>query len=138
MATIELARAIGCKCVIGGVSTDDKMKYPYNVGANVVFTYGKTKDSYKKFKNQVLQYCKTKFQQSGVDIIIDMVNGQLFENALVSCCKPMGKIILVGFTAGQSFIKPGLVLVKELQIVGSLWGRYALIENPKPWLSGPG
>lgn len=133
MATIELAKAIGCKCIIAGVSSEDKMKYPYSVGADVVFTYGRTKQTYKNFKQHVLQYCKTTLgNPNGVDIIIDMVNGQLFENALVGCIKPMGKICLVGFTAGQQqLIKPGIILVKEIQIIGSLWGRYALIDNPK-------
>ena len=132
MACIELAKAMGCKCVIAGVSTQDKVKFPYSVGADVVFTYGRSKETYQKFKQDVLQCCKTKLdRRDGVDIVIDMVNGPLFEFALMGCVKPTtGKIVLVGFASGtQQLIKPGLVLVKEISVVGSLWGRYA--TNPK-------
>ena len=129
MACIELAKAMGAT-VIAGVSTAEKAVWPPQVGADATLVYGKTKASFRQFKQQVLDVARTLGHPIGVDLVVDMVQGNLFHAALTSVVRPLGTIALVGFAAGQQPIRPGVLLVKELKIIGSLWGRWAM-EHPE-------
>lgn len=119
MATIELAKAMGC-IVVAGVGSPAKSSGPESVGADAVFCYGRTKPTRRAFRKQVTTFCRQQ-KQKGVDLVVDVVMGDLFQDALVGCLKPLGTIALVGFAAGQRLIKPGILLVKEARVAGSIW-----------------
>jgi NADPH2:quinone reductase len=129
MASIELAKAMGAQ-VIAGVSTPEKMEAPKSVGADRVLCYGRDRDSYTAFKNEVKRVSAELGHPKGVDLVIDVVQGELFEPGCISTVRSLGKIAMVGFTGGQKPIRPGMLLIKQAQAIGSLWGPWAA-EHPE-------
>lgn len=90
MATVELAKAMGCH-VIACVSSESKAEFPRQAGADRVLVYGRTKESYKRFKVDAKQAAKELGHSQGATLVVDVVNGELFDALSTSLTAPRSR-----------------------------------------------
>jgi NADPH2:quinone reductase len=62
----------------------------------------------------------------GVDLVVDPVGGDRFTDSL-RCLRPEGRLLVIGFTAGEiPTVKVNRLLLNNIDVVGVGWGAYAL------------
>lgn len=116
---IEIAKAMGAR-VIAAASTDEKLAFCKEVGADDVINYS----------DQPLKETVRKLTDGqGVDVVYDPVGGDLAEQALRSAGW-QGRHLVIGFASGEIPKFPAnLTLLKEASIKGVFWGQWAAL-NP--------
>jgi NADPH2:quinone reductase len=117
-AAIQLARALDAR-VIAVVSSADKVETARAAGAHdVVLADG------------FLSAARELTGGRGVDVVVDPVGGDRFTDSLRSLA-PEGRLLVVGFTAGQiPEVKVNRLLLGNLSVVGVGWGAF--------WMPDPG
>jgi NADPH2:quinone reductase len=126
IAAMQLAKQKDCK-VIAGLTTPSKESIARDNGADhiVDLSVGNLKDS---IRDQV--HAVTDGQ--GVDVVIEVVGGEVFSGAL-RCLKFRGRIIVVGFTSGViANMKTNYVLLKNISVIGVDRGQYR--DNEVDWM----
>ena len=64
----------------------------------------------------------------GADVVFDPVGGSVFAQSM-RCIAWEGRLLVIGFAAGRiPEVPAGLVLVKNISMVGVYWGAYRLHE----------
>jgi NADPH:quinone reductase len=117
-AAIQLARALGAR-VIAVVSSQQKARTAQLAGADEVVLAA-------DFRNEVGAITRG----AGVDIVVDPVGGDRFTDSL-RCLAPEGRLLVIGFTAGDiPTVKVNRLLLNNISVVGVGWGAF--------WLSNPG
>lgn len=114
-ASVQLAKALGAR-VIAVVSSDDKAAVARDAGADDVVPADGFKDAVKELTG-------------GVDIVVDPVGGDRFTDSL-RCLRPEGRLLVIGFTAGEiPTVKVNRLLLNNVSVVGVGWGAF--------WLTRP-
>jgi NADPH2:quinone reductase len=111
-AAIQLARAMDAR-VIAVVSSDDKIETARAAGAHhIVLADG------------FLAAAKELTDGRGVDVVVDPVGGDRFTDSLRSLA-PEGRLLVIGFTAGQiPEVKVNRLLLGNISVVGVGWGAF--------------
>ena len=116
LAMVQFGSARGMR-IIGGVTSDEKASLVRDNGAVATVNLS-TEDLRDSLRSEV--YALTGGR--GVDLVIDMVGGDVFDAAL-RAIRPGGRIAIVGFASGRiPVIKANYLLVKRLTAIGSPLG----------------
>lgn len=118
-ATLQVARALGARTV-AVVSTPEKGEVARAAGADeVVLLDG--------FRAAVTGLTGGR----GVDVVVDVVGGEAFTDSL-RCLAPLGRLLVVGFAAGQGIpeVKVNRLLLNNIDVRGVGWGAYLAVAGP--------
>ena len=111
-ASIQVAKAFGAGKVVAVTSTSEKGEVATAAGADEVVLADGFKDAVKA--------------TGGVDIVVDPVGGDRFTDSL-RCLKEDGRLLVIGFTAGEiPTVQVNRLLLNNVSVVGVGWGAYVL------------
>jgi NADPH2:quinone reductase len=110
-ACVQLAAALGAH-VVAVVSTDAKAAVAQAAGAHDTVLVAGFRDAVRAL--------------GAVDVVVDPVGGDRFTDSL-RCLAPEGRLLVIGFTAGDiPTVKVNRLLLGNIDVVGVGWGGYAL------------
>lgn len=119
LQTVQLARLDGAH-VIAVTSSESKVEALHNAGAHEVVVSPDL-----DFSRQVRKLTRNE----GVDVAIEIVGSATFAQTLKSMA-PGGRVVVVGnLESGTIDLNPGLVIVKELEILGAYATTQAELET---------
>ena len=115
-ASIQVAKGYGAR-VIAVVSTEDKQRVALEAGADEVVLVDGFLGAVKELTGG-----------RGVDVVVDVVGGDLMTDSLRSLA-PLGRVLVVGFTAGAiPEVRVNRLLLNNIDVRGVGWGAYAMVR----------
>jgi NADPH:quinone reductase len=115
-ATIQVAKGYGAR-TIAVVSTEEKAEVARAAGADEVVPV-----------DGFLAAVKELTDGRGVDVVVDVVGGDLMTDSLRSLA-PLGRLLVVGFTAGSiPEVRVNRLLLNNIDVRGVGWGGYAMVR----------
>jgi NADPH2:quinone reductase len=115
-AALQVARGLGARTV-AVVSTPPKADFVRALGADdVVLVDG------------FLAAVKELTGGRGVDVVVDVVGGDLMTDSL-RALGPLGRLLVIGFTAGSiPEVRVNRLLLNNIDVRGVGWGAYAMVR----------
>lgn len=115
LAAVEIGKAMGAR-VIAAASTAEKLEVARQAGADELINYQ---------SDDIRERIKTITKGQGVDVVIDPVGGDLFEQVFRSIAWN-GRMLVIGFASGSIPSLPAnLPLLKGAAVIGVFWGSFA-------------
>ena len=116
-ASIQVAKGYGAR-TIAVVSTEEKAAIAKAAGADETVLVDGFRDSVKELTGG-----------QGVDVIVDVVGGDLFTDSLRSLAT-QGRLLVVGFAGGTGIpeVKVNRLLLNNVDVRGVGWGAYAMVR----------
>jgi len=108
---VQLAKLMGAGTVIGTASNAGKLDLVRRLGADVAINYTE-----RNWVEQIMNATGDK----GVDIILEMVGGQIAEQNL-QCLAPFGRMVVYGAASGQITQFSGIQLMYKNQAIIGYW-----------------
>jgi NADPH2:quinone reductase len=113
-ASLQVAHGYGARTV-AVVSTEEKADFVRELGAD-----------HAVLADGFLPVVKELTEGRGVDVVVDVVGGDLFTDSLRSLA-PLGRLLVVGFTGGRiPEVKVNRLLLNNTDVRGVGWGAYAM------------
>jgi NADPH2:quinone reductase len=106
---VQLAKIFGAKKVIATASTEEKLTFAKEMGADHTVNY--TKDGWEQ---EVLELTGGK----GVDVALEMAGGDIFHQT-VSCLAAFGRLVVYGVASGEpASYSPSNLMRRNQSIIG--------------------
>jgi NADPH:quinone reductase len=115
-ATLQVAKGYGAR-TIAVVSTEEKADVARAAGADEAV-----------LADGFLAAVKERTEGAGVDVVVDVVGGELFTDSLRALA-PLGRLLVVGFAAGSiPQVRVNRLLLNNVDVRGVGWGAYAMVR----------
>ncbi len=116
-ATIQVAKGYGAR-VIAVVSTEGKAAGRHGMPVRTRRSSSTASSPRSRSSPTV----------AGVDVVVDVVGGDLMTDSLRALA-PLGRVLVVGFTAGAiPEVKVNRLLLNNIDVRGVGWGAYAMVR----------
>ena len=126
-AAVQVAKALGAR-VIAAVHRSAAMEFVSALGPDVVLS----------LTDGWLQAVRDHTHGKGVDVVVDPVGGDVFDDA-IRALAPEGRLLVLGYAAGKiPTIKVNRLLMRNVGVLGVGWGEYFLTHPGAEQLFGHG